>query len=201
MSYQHEHIPFLEPIDGYNKIASIFKTYHPKLNQRDQAVMKKYLPRSLSWTKVLDLGGWDGRWAIWLQGSWFASRTIVDGAKLLLENAPSWTEKVCADLRRPLPIASATYWLILSSFVLLHLDGLTMFWAEARRCITAEWRMLIFHHHERRPFVHHLPDWPMKIKSRHRRKEDLIDELSATGREVDLFEVDSWAWIFCCFPK
>lgn len=199
MSYQHEHIPFVEPKDGYNQVAHIYHTYHTKLNQRDQPAITKYLPRSLLWIHVLDLGGGDGRWAKKLQPSGFASRTIVDIAQAMLDHAPSRTQKVCGDLRDPLSVSSATYELILCTFVLLHLDQLHMFCAEARRCIAKGWRMLIIHHNERRPFVHHLPTWAMKIKSWHRRNEEVIDELHAAWWEVDVFDVDESTKIFCCF--
>lgn len=201
MSYQHEHIPFLEPVDWYNQIAETFATHHAKLTQRDQPAIKKYLPRSLQGIQVLDLGGGDGRRAKLLQWTWIDSRTIVDISQSMLDHAPSRTNKVCADLRMPSPLASASYELILSTFVLLHLDQLTMFLSEARRCMTKEGRMLIVHHHERRPYVHHTKDGPMKIKSRHRRNEEVLSELQATGREVDVFDVDESTKIFCCFAE
>lgn len=199
MSYQHEHIPFVEPKDGYNQVAELYSTYHTKLTQWDHATIKKYLPRSLQWIHVLDLGGGDGRWAKILQWSWFVSRTIVDNAQAMLDHAPSRTKKVYADLRVPLPLVSGTYGLILSTFVLLHLDQLSMFCSEAKRCIAMGWRMLIIHHYERRPFVHHLTTGAMKIKSWHRRNEEVIDQLHAAWWEVDIFDVDASTKIFCCF--
>lgn len=201
MSYQHEHIPFLEPKEWYNKAASMYHTYHAKLNTRDQAAIKKYLPRSLEGLSVLDLWWWDGRRAEALQWKWFASRTIVDISQSMLDNAPSWTERMCADLREPLPLRSNAYDLLLCTFVLLHLDSIDTFLSETRRCIRSSGRMLVVHHQERRPFVHNLHEGAMKIKTRHRREEELVDELQAAGRQVDVFPVDAATNIYCCFPN
>jgi len=200
MSYQHEHIPFVEPIDWYNQVADVYKTYHRKLNTRDVWAVKKYLPRSLQWVHVLDLGGGDGRRAILLQWMWIPSRTIVDISQSMLDHAPSRTQKVCADIREPFPLEWGTHELILMTFVLLHLDAISGVLAEARRCIAPTWRMLIVHHHERRPFVHHISTGNLKIKTRHWRYEDLEAELKATWWEVDIFPVDEATKIFCCFP-
>lgn len=201
MSYQHEHIPFLEPKEWYNKVAHIYGTYHTKLNQRDVPAIKKYLPRSLHGVAVLDLGWGDWRRAKWLQWTWFSSRTIVDIAQVMLDHAPWRTDKVCADLRSPLSIKANTYGLILCTFVLLHLDQIGTIFSEARRCITKEWRMLIIHHHERRPYVHHLASGSFKIKSWNRRDEEVALELGAAWREVDVFPVDESTKIYCCFPR
>ncbi len=200
MSYQHEHIPFVEPTDWYNQVAEFYHDYHKKLTLWDEWAVMKYLPRSLQGVHVLDLGGWDGRWATLLQGKWIASWTIIDSAQYMLDRAPAWTQKVHADLREPLPVASERYELILTVFLLLHLDTLSSVFTEARRCIHPSWRMLIVHHHERRPFVHDTEQWPLKIKTRHRRFEEVEYELKATWREVDVFPVDEVTKIFCCFP-
>ena len=119
----------------------------------------------------------------------------------MLDNAPSWTEKICADLREPLPLRSGAYDLLLCTFVLLHFDSIETFLSETRRCIRSSGRMLLVHHHERRPFVHELPEGAMKIKTRHRRDEDLLEELHAAGWDVDVFPVDAVTNIYCCFPN
>lgn len=201
MSYQHEHIPLLEPKQWYNQIANVYAPYHASLTQWDQAAIKKYLPRSLQWIHVLDLGGGDGRRAKLLQWMWFASRTIVDIAQSMLNNAPWWTKKICADLHTPLPIPSETYGLIISAFVLLHLDELMVMFTEARRCITPDWRMLLVHHYERRPFVHESDNGPVKIKTWHRRYEDIETALESCWWQVDVFAIDASTKIFCCFPS
>jgi ubiquinone/menaquinone biosynthesis C-methylase UbiE len=201
MSYQHEHIPFFEPVDWYDQTAKIYHTYHSKLNERDRAALKKYLPRSLQGIHVADLWWGDGRWAKTLQWSWIASRTIIDISQQMLENAPSRTKKVCADLRKPLPLESGRYDLLLCTFVLGHLDQIETIFAEARRCIAPTGRMLLVYHHERRPFVHHLTDErPLKIKTWNRRDEDIEVELIDNWWEVDVFVVDDVTKIYCCFP-
>lgn len=201
MSYQHEHIPFLEPKEGYNLVANVYHTYHKKLNARDQAAVKTYLPRSLQGLSVLDLWGGDGRRALRLQWSGFTSRTIVDIAQAMLDKAPQRTHKVCADLREPIPLLDASCDLVLCTFVLWHIDMLETLMREARRCIRPSGRMLVVYHHERRPFVHHLHEGAMKIKTRHRREEEVVDELQAAGWQVDVFPIDEATNIYCCFPN
>ena len=199
MSYQHEHTPVYTPTDGYNHIASLYHTYHKKLNTWDFPIVSRYLPRSLHQAHVLDIWGGDGRWATLLHTKQYASRTIIDSAQLLLDRAPSWVTKICHDVREEFPIATHAYDLILCMFVLSHLDEIDVTLREAKRCLAPWGRMMIVHQHERRPYIHRTDTGEIKIKHRHRRHEDVEETLRAMWWEVDLFPLDESTKLFCCF--
>lgn len=201
MSYQHEHIPYYEPLDWYNRIASRYHVYHQQLTKRDGNAIRQYLPRSLKWLSVLDLWWWDGRRATQLANGWIDERTILDATQWLLDRAPWWTNRVHANLLELFPFSDAWFDLILCTFVLLHLDSLDNIFAEARRCIKPWWRMLLLHHYERRPYIHDTWNEQFKIKSWHWSWGAIIEALEGAWREVDCFVVDEETKIFCCFPR
>lgn len=201
MSYQHEHIPYYDPLDGYSRIAAIFSQYHKQLTNRDGNAIRQYLPRALQGLSVLDLWWGDGRRAKQLATAWIKERTLLDGTQWLLDRAPWRTQKVCADLLDPLPVADESFDLLLCTFVILHLSSLENIFSEARRCIKPWWRMLLLHHYERRPYVHNTWKEQFKIKTRHWSWSAVSEALEEAWREVDCFVVDEETKIFCCFPR
>ena len=199
MSYQHEHIPYYTPQEWYERIASQFNTYHKKLNEWDNAIIRQYLPRSTQWLRVLDLWGADWRRAKKLDNVWIKERTIIDTCKELLDRAPKRTKTIHADLLQPLPLDTAAYDLIICTFVLLHLEELQTVCEEIHRCLAPTWRVLIVHHHERRPFIHATQNEEFKIKTRHWSFDELEETLTQAGLVVDVFDAWEQTKIYCCF--
>ncbi len=201
MSYQHEHIPYYDPLDGYSRIASLFSQYHKQLTKRDGNAIRQYLPRTLKGLSVLDLGWGDGRRAKQLATAWVEKRTIIDGTQGLLDRAPWRTETICSNFLNPLPIADESYDLIIVYVCCFALEWVEDLFIEARRCIKPWWRMLMVHHHERRPFVHDTWVEQFKIKTWHWPWNQITEALEEASREVDCFDVDTETKIFCCFPR
>jgi ubiquinone/menaquinone biosynthesis C-methylase UbiE len=201
MSYQHEHIPYYNPLDGYSRIASQYHQYHKALTKRDGNAIRQYLPRSIKWLSVLDLGWGDWRWAVQLASAWISQWTIVDATQWLLDRAPGWTNTINANLLELLPLSDALYDLMLCTFVVLHLESLENLFFEARRCIKPWWRMLLVHHYEKRPYIHDTWKEQFKIKTWHWSWNKITEALEDASREVDCFAVDNETKIFCCFPR
>lgn len=201
MSYTHEHVPVVPAKQGYNRLSKHYASYHKQLTAWDKAACEKCLPRSLCWVQVLDLWWGDGRRAKLLLRKEIARRVIVDQAEDLLVQAPWRTEKILADLEQPLPISEdGVFDLILCNFVLLHLQGTTLF-AEARRLVAPTWRMLLFHHQERRPYLHDVQNESFKIETFYRRDEEILQCLEEECWTVDVFTVDESTTLYCCFPR
>lgn len=203
LSYTHQHIPVVDPEEGYDLLATSYQSYHQKLSAWDAHALQKYMPRSVEHLRVLDLGGGDGRRAKIYASRGVDSRTILDVSEKLLGQAPGWTTRLQVDLTQNWPLSSGSYDLLLCSFVLLHLPTLITTFTEAHRVIAPQGRMLLFHHHERRPRVHKHPitGKPYKITTYHWSFEDIQQELLLTGWDVDIFSIDEVSKLYCCFPR
>ena len=202
MWYQQQHTPVLSPQEWYNLLETHYRTYHKQLTERDKPTVLQYLPRSLKDKRVLDLWGGDGRRAMLLRDKQVTSRTIVDNAENLLNHAPRRTEKIVADLEHPLPPTVVwPYDLILCLFVCIHLQEIEPICIEASKLISPDGRMLLLHHHERRTYIHEMPDQTFKIQTKHRRRDDIEEALSWAGWVYDTIDIDEYTKLYSCFPK
>jgi malonyl-CoA O-methyltransferase len=123
---------------GYDRWASVYDhDANPLVNLEEPVVWET--AGDVRGLKVLDLGCGTGRHALWL-ASHGADVTAVDfSAGMLAEARRKPGAEVVRfiehDLHESLPLASATFELVVSGLVLEHLRELRPFFAEARRVL------------------------------------------------------------------
>jgi ubiquinone/menaquinone biosynthesis C-methylase UbiE len=155
-----------------------YAQYHEWLNDFDDAEWRKFLPRSMKWTNVLDLWAWDGRMYHWLEKSGYARYVASDISQLLLNIHP-WkdVEKVFADLEDVLPWDDWTFDVITSFFVLHYIKDLSWLFHEVYRLLSAEWRWIFTLFPQRREFVHKHKKKKFKIET-YPYSFDMIEKLA-----------------------
>ena len=61
MGYSGKHIDVKNAKDGYNDAANDYHRYHKLLDEFDQGMFKRFLPRGGKELTIIDLGAGDGR--------------------------------------------------------------------------------------------------------------------------------------------
>jgi ubiquinone/menaquinone biosynthesis C-methylase UbiE len=131
---------------GYDRWAAIYDHDGNPLQALEGPIVREAIgdPRGLS---VLDLGCGTGRHSLWLAEAG-ANVTAVDFSEGMLAAARGKTgahriQLITHDLHRPLPLAPASFDLVVSGLVLEHLRELKLFFSEARCVLRAGGRAVI----------------------------------------------------------
>ena len=132
--------------EGYDRWAEVYDHDANPVPPLEEPVVRGAVgdPRGLA---VLDLGCGTGRHTAWLATAG-ARVTAVDFSPGMLAEARRKTEGanvrfLVHDLHEPLPLASATFDVVVSGLVLEHLRDLASFFAEARRVLRPNGRAVI----------------------------------------------------------
>ena len=155
MGYDSKHIDIKTAEDGYNKVANDYNKYHTLLDNFDQGMYKKFLPRSGKVLNIIDLGAGDGRMYKHLQKLPHNKYVACDIAEKLLKRHPGTKkiEKIVCDLKHPLPFADESFDLATSFFVFEHLEQLETVFQEVQRILAPGGRRIIGHFLQRREFL------------------------------------------------
>lgn len=179
MSYEIR-TAILDPKTGYNKAANEYRSYWEHLDTFDNGAFLKFIPRDLNWFDILDLGAGDGRMYQFFAKENFKSFTACDIAEKLLAKHPNTEEtgknisKVICNLEERLPFDDESFDMILSFFVLEHIDNLDWLFEEVTR-IMRPWSVWIIGHFlQRRAHKYTINHESFKIHRHTYYKEDLI---------------------------
>ena len=191
MSYDSRKIPIYDPIDGYDHLWTHYRQYHSKLDQRINRKRLQFLPRNLQDKHILDIGGWDGRLLKYFKDSGYGHYTIIDGSQVLLDHAPSWPHlsKIQADLEDAWPIDDHTVDVCVCFFVIGHLSDISHLCQELHRVCKPWASVIIQHHHEPKPYIHHIWSDIYKIHTYQHDTQQLISELHYVGFDTYIHDI------------
>ncbi len=198
-------VAVLKPEEGYDKIASNYSSYHKHLDSFDQGMFLRFLPRDHSSFDILDLGAGDGRMHKFFRS--YKSYTACDISQKLLEKHPSWPKihKLIHNMEKPLPFQDDTFDVVLSFFVLEHLEhkeSLEQVFDEVYRSIKVWGTFIVGHFIQRRAVIFKDKKAKFKIKRNNRRKDEIVDAAEKSLFSVhmqEIFEKDTLlGWLFIC---
>ncbi len=194
MSYEIR-TAILDPKTGYNKTANIYKNFRKHLNSFDQGIFLKFMPRDLSNLDILDLGSGDGRIYHFFAQESLWSYTTCDIADKLLANHPNTTsnwksiDKVICNLENPLPFEGTKFDIILSFFVLEHIQNLEQLFGEVYRIMKPWARWIIWHFQQRKAYKYKIHNEDFKIQRYTYSKDDIIKLAEYAFFEVFVEEI------------
>lgn len=144
----------LDPKTGYNKVAGEYNKSRGHLDSFDKGAFLRYLPRNLADCDILDLGAGDGRMQKFFDKEQYTSYTACDIAEQLLERHPSWPniKKIICNLEEALPFEDESFDLLLSFFVLEHIEHLEGLFEEATRVMKPWSTWIVGHFKQRRAY-------------------------------------------------
>jgi len=194
MAYDKVKIEILDSKTWYDKIASIYHKFHSKLDSRDRFLWQRYLPRNLSWKKVIDLWAWDCRLYKFFKNAQ-VEYTACDISENMLKRCPNRVEKIICDLNLKNWGLSQQYDIALVFFVLLHIVDLENFFENLYSILNPWWRAIVLHHIERRSFVYKI-DWKeFKIQSFAHNIKDIEKIAQQSWFEVYIDKIDTGSWV------
>ena len=162
MSYDKKHIPVLDPKEGYDKAYKEYKKYHKFLASFDKNMWQRFLPRDLKNKVVVDLWCGDGRIWNFFISKWVKEYVCVDISQNMLKQAKNSFKKVQHDLNLPFPFEYEYADVVLSLFVLLHIENLENFFSEVYRILKQDGVFILFYHIERKNHIYGV--WKDKFK-------------------------------------
>lgn len=191
MGYDSKHVDIKTAEDGYNKVANDYNKYHTLLDNFDQGMYKKFLPRSGKILDIIDLGAGDGRMYKHLQKLPHNKYVACDIAEKLLKRHPGTKkiEKIVCDLKETLPFQDASFDLATSFFVFEHLEQLETVFDEVQRILRPGGRWIIGHFLQRREFLRRTKEENFKIEFYNHRLEEIKDLANRYFGNIDIFPV------------
>lgn len=199
MGYDSKHVDVKNAKEGYNTAAKDYQKYHNLLDNFDQWMFKRFLPRNGKNLNIIDLGAWDGRMYKHLQKLPHQRYVACDIAEKLLKKHPGTNkiEKIVCNLLEPLPFEEESFDLATSFFVFEHLEHLEWLFSEVERILAPKGRWLIGHFLQRHEFTWKVDNAYFKIEFYNHR----IDNIETIARKyfttVDIFPVkEKWDTIW-----
>ena len=172
MWYAKTKIQIYNSEEWYNKIADSYSKYHDELN-RDKNFLVRRFPRDIDGAVIADLWSWDSRHSKLFDRKKIKKYIWLDIADKLLKKSPSWVDKRVANLEEKRPLENESVDLCLAYFILIHLNNLEHFFAEANRVLKLGWRLILLHNIQKRAFSFHVWKETFKIEFQHHSLEDI----------------------------
>ncbi len=191
MGYDSKHVDIKEAKDGYNRVADDYGKYHTLLDNFDQGMFKRFLPRNGKILNIIDLGAGDGRMYKHLSKLPHKRYVACDIADKLLKKHPGKdkVEKIICDLKEPLPFRDNTFDLVTSFFVFEHLQQIETVFDETKRILAPGGRRIIWHFLQRHEFLRKTKEENFKIEFYNHRLSEIEDLAKEHFGEVDIFPV------------
>lgn len=191
MWYDSKHVEIKTPKEGYNFIADEYGKHHNHLDSFDRWFFLRFLPRNLDNINIIDLWAWD--WRIWkfFKDKPIKKYTACDISEKLLKRHP-WTnkvEKVICDLEKKLPFEKEIYDVVLSFFVLEHVENLELLFQEVYKILKSWWQRIIWHFLQRREFLRKKDKEIFKIRLYNHRLQDIEKIAKNNNFIVDSFPI------------
>ena len=200
MSYKKNHIPILEPEEGYDKAYKEYKKFHKFLSDFDKNYWQRFLPRDLKNKVVVDLWCGDGRYADFFLSKWVKEFVCVDISENMLKQAKNSLKKIKHDLNLPFPFPDNYADVVLSLFTLLHIDNLDNFFSEVYRILKDDGVFILFHHIERKNHTYGFWNQKFKIRTNKWHYEEIEKKLEYHFFKYKVFDViENWILIWKYF--
>jgi len=191
MWYDSNHVNIKSPKEGYNLIAEEYGKYHEHLDSFDKWFFLRILPRNLDNINILDLWAWDWRTWKFFKNKPIKKYTACDISEKLLKRHP-WTnkiEKIICDISNELPFEDNSYELVLSFFVLEHIDNIKSLFNEVYRILKPWWQRIIWHFLQRREFIWKKWKENFKIELYNHRVQDIEKTAQESFFSIDVFPI------------
>jgi len=174
---------------GYNLIAEQYKKMHSYLNEfEDNRLMP--LLGDIKGKKVLDAGAGTGRLIRDLVSA-DANVTALDISENMLKaikKKHSNVETVVGDVEQ-LPFEDNSFDIIISTFVIVHLTDLSIFFKEAHRVLKDGGKFLISNIHQKKPVPVPIDNNMIQVESYYHNKEEVVDKLEELAFKIEKQEI------------
>lgn len=192
MTYDSKHVEIKNPKEWYNIIAEEYSLYHTHLDNFDRGTFLRYIPRNLEGKTIIDLGAGDGRLRKFFKNIPFQKYIACDIAEKLLKRHPwnKFIEKVVCNLEEKLPFEDNIGDLVLSFFVLEHIENISSLFEEVYRILKPGWQRIIGHFFQRREFQRKKGKDIFKIQFYPHRIQTLEKTAQNNFFAVDIFPVE-----------
>ena len=192
MSYKKEKVKILDPKQGYDKISSIYKKFHSKLDKWDLWIWQRFLPRDLHWKTLLDIWAWDCRMAKFFKDKGLAKYVAFDISEEMLKKCKSWVDTVVWDINKKWPFEDDSFDIELAFFVLMYADNLNHFFSEVYRTLKSWWRLILQHHIERKPYVYKINWEEFEIDYTAWRFEEIEKAIEYNFLNYEFIDLQDW---------
>lgn len=155
MAYDSKHVKVLNSEIWYNMVADQYQKHHSHLDSFFDLEMWRFLPREYNNLDIIDLGAWDGRLFKYFENISFRKYVACDIADKLLDKHPEkWmkVQKIVCDLNEKLPFDDDSFDIVMSFFVLEHIQNIELLFEEVYRILKFGGRWIIGHFLQRREF-------------------------------------------------
>lgn len=204
MSYKKEKVLIYDSKEWYDKVAKIYNTFHKKLNERDKAIYKRFLPKDMKWMKVLEIGWGDGRVISEFAGKWLEEYVLTDISENMLKRSKNWVTKIIMDAEQVFPFEDGSFEIVLCLFTISHIWDLSNVFEESRRVLKENWIFIVWYNTQRRDYEYNFGREKFKIKSYNYSYKD-IEKMAEYNffdiNYVDLNEDNTTILRTYCFTK
>jgi len=160
---REQKVAIFSPKKWYNTLSEEYKKFHKHLDNFDKGAFLKFLPRETKDKTILELWAGDGRIFSHLIKK---PKTYIacDIAERLLNKHPGWKniKKVICDLEDELPFKTESIDIVLSFFVIEHIENIEQLFSEISRILKPGGTAIIGHFLQRRAAI--FKDWKKKYK-------------------------------------
>lgn len=186
MSYTSKVVPTLWVKEWYDRVAGAYHEYRDHLNSFDDAERRRYLPRSLQGTKVLDLWAWDGRTFDRFQDVGFAQYWAADISADLLALHPQQegVETFVVDLEDERPWNEQSVDVVTSFFVIEHIADIQHVAESVAKILRDDGVWIMTYFPQRKEWTHGQWQDAFKIKLHYHRYEDIEEAMCMAWLEV-----------------
>jgi len=198
-------VAIYKPMDWYNALAKQYSGFHKHLDSFDKSEFLRFLPRDYATRSFLELGAWD--WRIYnLLPQKPQSFTACDIAGELLEKHPNWKNinKFLCNLEEDLPFGDEGFDIVLSFFVLEHIQNIENLFSELYRVLKNGWTVIIGHFLQRRSVIFQNGKTKYKIEQFQHSQEFLCNTANLFFDKVfakPIYEKNTLIWHFIVLSK
>ena len=199
MWYDKSKVEILDPQNWYDLASKVYSKFHKLLDNWDNWLWKKYLPRNLSWLKIVDLWSGDCRMSKYFKDKNIKEYRAVDISENMLKKCKSWITTVQLDLELSnWDVLPKNYFdLALWFFLLIHIKDLNNFFKNLYDILNNWWKGIFLHHTERRQYVYNINWKQFKIFSLHHSIKDIVNFAEYNWFKVSYQEIiENWVNIW-----
>lgn len=164
MSYDKKKVKIYDPKTWYDILYHKYHDFHKDLDSWDKWMFMKFLPENLNWLNILDIGAWDWRLLKYFKWKNYSRYVCCDISEKIMKRIRGNVEKIVCDLEWELPFVDQEFDIVLSFFVLLHIENIQWLFEEIYRVLKPWAKFIALHHIEHRPYEYNM--WGEKFKIR-----------------------------------
>ncbi len=173
MSYTKTKIPVLSPQEWFDVMSKEVKKFWSYRDQIDQWTWKKYLPRSATDQKILDIGSGAGRAYKHLPDylkKWYEAWDI---SPKMLKELPSTVKSKVFDVTQPRDEPAESFDFVLSLYTLEYIEDVDWIASQIYKILKPWWKRLAVHVPQRREDKVLVKGKTLRIENHYHRFEEI----------------------------